>query len=215
MRRACRLAAAFRRGFAVLAVDGGARELARREPGGDQGSHDLADMAGIACLDDGLHFGELHRYVVEQAVMIDLDDVAALLADDASDLRQGAGDVGDLDPEAYQPAGADQRSLQDRREEPRVDVAAGQYEADAFAAEALGMAQQRGERRRTGALGDDFLDVEQHRDGTLERGFVGEEDVVDKRGDDRLGKATWLLDGDTLGERHATGGRGAAAERVH
>src|ERR1700719_3956497 len=48
--------------------------------------------------------------------------------------------------------------------------------------------QQRGKRRGPGALDDDLLDIEQHSDGALKRGLVGQQDVVDKCGNDRLGE---------------------------
>src|SRR5260370_16392689 len=99
-------------------------------------------MPGVARLDHRLDLRELHRHVVKQAVMVDLDDVAALLADDAGDLREGAGNVGDLDPEPHQPAGARQAALQDRGDQPCVNVAAREHGAPATPPEALAAAPQ-------------------------------------------------------------------------
>src|SRR6185312_14530300 len=149
----------------VDVVDGGAREEARGKAGRAEGGHDLAAMRAVARLDDGIDLGELHRHVVKQSLMMDLDDIAALLADNAGDLGERAGDVADLDAQADKAPGADQFALQDRGEEAGIDIAAGEDEPDAAAAEALGVIEKGRERRRAGAFDDDALAIEQQCDG--------------------------------------------------
>jgi hypothetical protein len=43
-------------------------------------------MAAVLGFDDDVEFGALDRRVVEEALVVDLDDVAAVGADDAGDL---------------------------------------------------------------------------------------------------------------------------------
>src|SRR5205807_8501854 len=91
-----------------------AREQARREAAFVERPDDLADMAGIARLDDDIDLGELHRHVVEEALVIDLDDVAAALADDAGDAGEHSGRIADLGPEPHQAAVANEAAHHDR-----------------------------------------------------------------------------------------------------
>ena len=72
-----------------------------------------------------------------------------------------AGAVVERDPEAGEPAAADEAPLDDRREQPGVDVAAGEHDADAPAGEPLGVGGEGGDAGGARPLDDDLLDLEQ------------------------------------------------------
>ena len=107
------------------------------------------------------------------------------------DRAEAAGRVGHLDQQAGQPAGAHEAAHDHRREQPRVDVAARQHDADRAAAGARAAAcsvEQRGEAGGAGPLDDDLLDLEEQVDRLLD-GVVGDGDeLVDVRGDERRGE---------------------------
>ncbi len=65
-----------------------------REAGGDEGVDQRVDMPPVLGFDHDIEFGAFDRGVVKQALMVHLDDIAAEPADDARDLRQDAGQVG-------------------------------------------------------------------------------------------------------------------------
>ena len=68
--------------------------------------------------------GHGDRHVVEEPLVVDLDDVAADLADEPRHAREQAGLVADLDAEAREPALARESAHEDRGEHARIDVAA-------------------------------------------------------------------------------------------
>ena len=87
-----------------------------------------------------------------------------------------------------------------RREQAAVDVAAAQDEADAAAAEPLGVARDRGEAGGAGALDHDLLDLQQLQDRGLDRGLLDQQHLVDQPLDDRQGQLAGPLDRDALGD---------------
>ena len=83
------------------------------------------------------------------------------------------------------------------------------------AAEALGIAGDRGEAGGAGALGHGLLDLEQLQDRGLDRRLLDQQHVVDQALDDREGELARLLDRDALGDRRPAGhGRQAAQAAV-
>ena len=63
-------------------VDRPAAEHAAGESAAHELGDDLAHVVGVAGFDDGIDVGALDRQVVEQALVVDLDDVAAAIADE-------------------------------------------------------------------------------------------------------------------------------------
>ena len=143
---------------------------------------------------------------------MDLDDVAALLADEAGHAREQAGRVADLDPEAGELALACQSAHEDRGQHARVDVAARDDEAHFSSAEALGIGEEGGEARGPGTLDDEPLALGHHLDGALEHILADEEDLLDLPFDDRARERTRPLDRDPFGDRMAARGRRATFE---
>ena len=80
-----------------------------------QGFHDGGDMAGVAGFQNDIEFGLFQRHVVEQALVVDLDDIAAGLADQAGYRAENARLVLDIDAQPDQPALAYQAAHQDGR----------------------------------------------------------------------------------------------------
>jgi hypothetical protein len=68
-----------------------------------------------------------------------LDDIGAETADNAGDPRQHAWQIGQFGPEPHQTPAAHQPTHQQRREQPGIDIAAGQHDPDPAAAETLGL----------------------------------------------------------------------------
>ena len=71
-----------------------------------------------------------------------------------------------------------------RRQEPRIDVAAGQDDPDTAAAEALGLGDQRRQTGGSGPLDDELLPLDHQLDGGLQLPFGDETNRADQRGDD-------------------------------
>ena len=82
-------------------------------------------MAPVLGFDDDVELGALDRGVVEQALVVDLDDVAGVLADDPGDARQRPRHIGQFGAQPHQAALAHQAAHQDRGQEAHVDIAAG------------------------------------------------------------------------------------------
>ena len=137
--------------------------------------------------------------------MIDLDDIAAGLADQAGDRPEHAGLVLDVDAQADQPALAHQAAHQDGGEHARIDVAAGDDDADIAAGESRAVMQDGGQRGRAGALDHRFFDFEQHQNGAFQRRLIDQQNIRDVPANDFTGDFAGSLDGDAFGNRGAAG----------
>jgi hypothetical protein len=118
-------------------------------------------------------------------------------------LSSAPGTVLQRDPQPREPARAGEVAQQHVGEQPRVDVAAGQHEADLLAGEPLAVRHHRGQPGRAGALDHGLLDLQQQRDRGLEVGLADQHDVVDHPLDHARGERARLLDRDALGQRVA------------
>ena len=158
-----------------------------------------------ARLDGQIDVGLLDRQFGERALVDDVDDVAALLGDDGGDPDQTARAVGHADAQPHQPLGAHQPAQDHRRQQPAVDIAATQDEADAAAPEPLRVAGDGGEAGGTSTLGHRLLDLQQLQHRGLDRRLLDQHHIVDQPLDDREGDVARLLDRDALGDGGAAG----------
>src|SRR5437867_6612514 len=175
-------------------------------------------MAPVLRLDDDIELGALDRGVVEEALVMDLDDVAGMLADHPREAGEGTRHIRQLATQADEPALAYQAAHQDRGEQPRIHVAAGDHDADPPAGKALGCSEHGGDASGTGTLDHELLPLEQGLDGTFEHDLVDEPDLRDESLDDAPRQPARLLDRDPLCQGRGCGGRPgvlAAQQAVH
>ena len=85
---------------------------------------DLVGMFGITGFYHHQQFRRLDRRGGEQAVMGNLDDVAAVIADTGGDVRQCARTIGDLEDQPQDPSIPEQGAQDRIGENAGVDVAA-------------------------------------------------------------------------------------------
>ena len=129
--------------------------------------------------------------------------LAPASASSAETAASWPGPVDDVDGDLRQPSLAREFAGQHGGDQPRIDVAAGQHEADIAPGKTLRRRQHRGKARRAGALDHGLFDRDQHRHRTLDLVFGDEHDVVDETADDVGGDPARRLDGDAFGERVA------------
>ena len=137
-------------------------------------------MRAVARLDHDLEQGALGRQVGEHPLVVDLDDVGAGLAQQVGDLGQRARPIHQIDGELGQPPLAGQLARQHAGQQPRVDVAAAQHEADAAADELVAHLEGGRQAGRAGAFHHRLLDVDQQAHGVLDLGLGHQHDVVDQ-----------------------------------
>jgi len=78
-------------------------------------------MAPVLRFNDDVELGALDRGIVEEALVVDLDDVAGVLADHPRKAGKGPRHIGQLAAQANEPALAHQAAHQDRGEQPRTE----------------------------------------------------------------------------------------------
>ncbi len=101
-------------------------------------------------------------------------------------------------------------------EQPGVDIAAAQHQADLLACKPLGIGQHRRETSRARAFDHGLLDLQQQRNRVFERRLANQQDLVDQRRDDLRGEFAGRLDRNAFGERVAAADRILAAQlRIH
>ena len=177
---------------------------------------DLGGMAGTVGFDGDVDTGAFRRHVQHGAMVGDLEDVAAGLADGAGDFGEHARPVADDDAHGDDALLAGELADHDRGGKPRIDVAAGKDEPDAASAEAGGIGEHGGEAGGAGALGHGLLEHEIGGDGLLDSELGHQHDVVDMAANDFQRQRADVLDGDALGERLAADPRRLAVEgRAH
>ena len=118
---------------------------------------------------------------------------------------QHARQIGQFGAQPDQPAAAHQAAHQQRGQQPRVDIAAGQHDADPPTAEPLGFGQQRRDAGGAGAFDDQFLRSISSSTARFELPLVDEPDCADQGRDDAAGQLPRLLDRDALGQGRALG----------
>ena len=104
------------------------------EPGSGEPVLDDVDVTARPRLDDDVDIRALDGHVKQQPMMVDLENVSAALPDDGGDLAERAGCVVDPDNQVDHPAVMHQPAHQDRRDEPSIDVAAGDHHPELVAA---------------------------------------------------------------------------------
>ena len=181
-------------------------QLANKEVGGAKVGDDFIDVIRAACFDHGVDLRKLCRHVIEQALVEDLDDVAAAAADRGGDRRQHARLVRDVDAKSGKASVAGHVPVQDRCQQTRIDIAAADDDANALAGKGRAMLMQRGDARGARTFGNDPLLFDKASDGPFERLFVDQKDIIDEIGDDGARDAARLLDRDALRQRFAAAG---------
>ena len=166
-------------------------------------------MRAVARLDHELQQRPLGRQIRKGPLVRDLDDVGAGIREQRRDGRQLAGAVDDVDRNLGQPSLAGEFAGQHRGDQPGVDVAAGQDEADIAARKTIRRRQHRGKAGGARAFDDGLLDRDQHRQRALDLVFSDEDDVIDEMADDLGGDPARRFDGDAFGERVAAHRRDA------
>src|SRR5216683_5216078 len=131
-------------------------------------------MAPVLGLDHNVELGAFDRGVVEQTLVVDLDDVAGVLADYSREAGERARHIGQRATQANEPALAHQATHQDRGEQTRVDTAAGDDDPDPPTAKPFGGGDDGGETGRPRTLDHELLPLEQDLDGTFEHDLVDE-----------------------------------------
>uniref|UniRef100_A0A0N4ZL53 Transcriptional regulator n=1 Tax=Parastrongyloides trichosuri TaxID=131310 RepID=A0A0N4ZL53_PARTI len=171
-------------------------------------------MTGVAGLDHDVELGALGGHVQRQPVVHDVDDVAAQTADDGGHGRQHARAVVAQDAIDDQPLLADHFAVQHHGQHARVDIAAGQFDADLHALEALGIGQDGGQAARPSALGHRLLQRRQEGHALFEIRLFADEDLVNQAVGQGEGDLAHRLDGDAFGDGLAAAfGRLAATPR--
>src|SRR5204862_7383177 len=165
-----------------------------------QRAHQRPGVLAVARLDQEFDFGRAYRGGAEDTLVLYLDDVAAGIGDQLRHFGEAAGDVGHRDAQAHQAGVTHQAPHENRGEHAAVDVAAGDWDADALAGEALRMLEKRGERRGAGAFGDRFFDFNERDDGALDRLLGDDHHVLDLLLDDAEGDVADVLHRDALGD---------------
>ena len=116
------------------------------------------------------------------------------------------GESGNRDAQTGHASLADQIAHQHGREQPLVDVAATENQADPLAGEAPRIGQQGGEPGGPGALGESFLDREQEAERLLDLRLVDQEDLIDQVAGQPGRQISHPCDADAFGDgRPATG----------
>ena len=100
-------------------------------------------------------------------------------------LRELSRPVGEVDGELAQAALARELARQHARQQPRVDVAAAQHEADGAALEAVAMRADGRQAGRARALHHRLLDVDEQAHGVLDLRLRDQQDVVHQPPHDR------------------------------
>lgn len=144
-----------------------------------EGGGDGVGVRRVAGFDHEFEFGGLDGGGVEEALVDDLDNVAAGGADDGGDVGQDAGAVGDVHGEAEEAAVAEEAAEEDVGEDAAVDVAAADDGGDAFAGEAGGVGEEGGDADGSGAFGDLLGAFGEEGDGVFDDAFGDDEDFLD------------------------------------
>lgn len=128
------------------------------------------------------------------------DNVRARLRQQVANQRQLTGPIDDVDGQLGQPSFAGQVSGQYRGDQPRIDIASGQDQADIFALKTFRRGKHRRKAGGSRAFRNRLLNGNQHRDGAFDLIVRDENDIVDQTSDNFLGDLPWRLDRDTLGK---------------
>ena len=104
------------------------------------------------------------------------------LAQDRDDRGELAGPVDDVEPQLRQAALARELTGQHAGQQPRVDVAAAEHQADRAALEARRIGEHRRQAGGAGAFGHGLLDGEEKAQRLLDLLLGHEHDIVDQRG---------------------------------
>ncbi|MCY1522753.1 hypothetical protein D9M68_576200 [compost metagenome] len=136
--------------------------------------------------------------------MVHFGNVGLRVGDELGGVGQRARQVAQVHANAGQASGAHHAALDQFAQHQRVDVAAGQYQADALAlvapAAVVLRMQQRGQARCAGAFDDRLLDFQQHHDRVLDIAFGNQFDTVDQLAHDRLRQRAGRFHGDAFGD---------------
>src|SRR5262249_35706008 len=121
---------------------------------------DGRDLLGAGGLEGELDPAFTDGGVREGAVVLDVHDVGPALGDERRQAREGTGLVTEDHAEAHEAAVLDEAAHDDPRDHRDVDIAAGEDEHDVAPGETEPAVQERGQRRRAGALDHGLLDLE-------------------------------------------------------
>ena len=153
-------------------------------------------------LDAGLADGQVGRL----ALVLDLDDVHALLGQQRQELRQLARPVGDAGPDDEVAVGDGEAVAHHRDEEGGVDVPAGEHRHRRPAASDLAREKRR-DADGARALDDELRPLEEEHDGLADLLVGHRDDVVEHAVEDACRQLAGLLHGDAVGDREAGAAR--------
>ena len=159
-------------------------------------------MLLVARHDRQLHLGLGEVDVHPLAVVLDVDDVAALGRHELEQLQEPTGAVGDVGAHDEVAAGRRQRVTHHGHQQGGVDVAARQERADVAAASRLAR-QQSGDAGGARTLDDELRALEQKHDRLRDLVVLDVDDVVEQLVEDRHRQRARMLDGDPVGDRVA------------
>ena len=164
-------------------------------------------MVAVPGFHDRIEFGEFQRDVVKHSLMVDFHDVAAGLADFGGDLGEDAWLIVDRHARPRDMSRPGHAAHQRRGPYPGVDIGAADQQADGRAGEPAAVFEQRRQRRRAGAFGQN-LGLQQHGlHRRLDGRFGHDDNIVDQPPDDFQRDVAGRFDGDALGDAGATQGR--------
>ena len=115
-------------------------------------------------------------------------------------MKEGAGAILQVNPNAQETAVFDETTLDDFGEERDVDVAAADEDDGAAMAEVGFGLDNGGERGRSGTFGQGFFLLEEHEDGAGNLLVVDGYDFIDVAGDEREGDVASTANGDAVGD---------------
>src|SRR5437899_952149 len=136
-----------------------ARPLLHTVARAHQPRQQAVDLLPARGLERQLHLGVADRRGRERSMVVDLEDVGAILRDQRGQARQRSRPIVEHDTHADETAVLHEATVDDAREHRDVDVAAGEHEHDPSAGQAERPIDERSQGSRTGALDDRLLDL--------------------------------------------------------
>ena len=166
---------------------------------GPQRSQQALHMHLVLGLEDELDFGVFDRHVEEQAVVLHVPDIGALLRDDARGNGEPSRRVAGLKPDPHQLAVMDEGAHECGREDGRIYIAAGNHQPNFAAFEQLRIGQKSSQRGCTRPFRHDFADSGQFLDAPFQVISGDQQDVLDMFLNDGTGQLAGIFDRDTFG----------------
>src|SRR5215208_6676522 len=173
---------------------------------------DIFGVPLVAGFEHDLELSTFGRNVEEHPTMGDLENIGAMLAEEAGDSAKHSGPVVDSDPKIDNAHFALQLAGDDRGQDAGVDIAAAQHEADFSSAEVRGVSHHCGKACGARTFGKRF-DVSQiGHYGAFDVGLADEADIVHELAANRYRALGDVLHRNALGQGRAAAFRRLAAQ---